>query len=308
MNVLVTGSTGLVGSALIAFLRAQGHRVTRLVRPASRLQPTPDEPVVRWDPEAGMIEASGLEGHDAVVHLAGETLQGRWTAAKKARIRESRVRGTQLLCETLARLARPPRVVVVASAVGYYGDRRYETLTEDSPPGRGFLAEVCQAWEAATEPAAQAGLRVVRLRTGIVLSAAGGALRTMLLPFRLGLGGVIGNGTQYWSWIAIDDHVRAILHVIETESLQGPVHAVSPHPVTNYEFTKTLGRVLRRPTVLPVPSSVLRLVLGEVADELLLSSQRVLPTRLLASGFTFQFPDLESALRHVLGVPSRSAG
>lgn len=302
MNVLVTGSTGLIGSALVAFLKAQGHRVTRLVRPASRFQPTPDESVVRWDPEAGVVEASGLEGHDAVVHLAGESLQGRWTAAKKARIRDSRVRGTRLLCETLARLARPPRVVVAASAVGYYGDRRYETLTEESPPGRGFLAEVCQAWEAAAEPAVQAGIRVVHLRTGLVLSAAGGALRSMLLPFRLGLGGVIGNGTQYWSWIAVDDHVRVVLHVIETETLRGPVNAVSPHPVTNYEFTKTLGRVLRRPTVLPVPSFAVRLVLGEVADELLLSSQRVLPAKLLDSGFTFGFPDLEGALRHVLGL------
>jgi len=296
MKVLVTGSTGLIGSALVPFLRAGGHEVVRLVRAPLRVE----ERVVLWDPEAGKIEPSELEGLDAVVHLAGESIAGRWTAEKKARIRESRVRGTRFLCETLARLERPPTVLVSASAIGYYGDRGDELLREESPPGRGFLADVATQWEAATEPAAQRGLRVVLLRFGIVLSPRGGALAQMLPPFRLGLGGPIGSGQQYWSWIAIDDVVRAIQHALLTETLRGPVNVVSPDPVRNREFVRALGRVLGRPTLLPMPAAAVRLLFGQMGEELLLASQRVEPIRLLASGFVFQYPDLEGALRHLL--------
>ena len=296
MNILVTGASGLIGTALTSSLTASGHEVTRLARGQSN----PGEKAVRWDPMAGTIEASALEGIDAVVHLAGENIAERWTAAKKVRIRDSRVKGTQLLCETLARLSSPPKVLVSASAVGYYGDRGEEILTEDSPPGRGFLAEVSRAWEAATEPARQHGIRVVQLRQGVVLSVAGGALAKMLPAFRLGLGGVLGSGQQYMSWIAIDDAVGAMQHAIVTDTLQGPANAVAPRAVTNQEFTKTLGRVLRRPTAIPLPAFAARLMFGEMADELLLASARVQPTKLLASGYQFRYPELENALGHVL--------
>ncbi len=243
---------------------------------------------------------SALEGVDAVVHLAGENIAERWTAAKKARIRDSRVKGTQLLCETLTRLSSPPKVLVSASAIGYYGDRGEETLTDDSPPGRGFLPEVCRAWEAATEPARQQGLRVVQLRLGVVLSVAGGALAKMLPPFRLGLGGVLGSGRQYMSWIALDDVVGTLQHAVVTDALQGPTNAVAPRAVTNQEFTKTLGKVLGRPTAMPLPAFAARLMFGEMADELLLASARVQPTKLLASGYQFRYPELAEALRHLL--------
>ena len=297
MRILVTGSTGLIGSVLVPILTAGGHSVVRLVR----APPRPGEAEIPWDPTAGRIDAAGLEGLDAVVHLAGENIAaGRWTAVRKARIRDSRVQGTRLLAGTLARLSRPPRVLVCASAIGYYGARGEEVLREDSPPGQGFLADLCREWEAASESAAQAGIRVVRLRTGIVLTPRGGALKQMLLPFRLGVGGKIGSGKQYLSWIALDDLLGAFLHALTTESLQGAVNAVAPHPVTNLEFTKTLGRALKRPTVFPVPAFAARLVLGEMADELLLASQRVHPRRLLDSGFRFTLPTLDSALRRAL--------
>jgi uncharacterized protein len=296
MNILVTGASGLIGTALVSSLMSSSHEVTRLVRG----QPNPGEKAVRWDPMAGSIEASALEGIDAVVHLAGENIGERWTAAKKVRIRDSRVKGTQLLCETLARLSSPAQVLVSASAVGYYGDRGEEILTEDSPSGRGFLPEVSRAWEAATEPARQHGIRVVQLRLGVVLSAAGGALAKMLPPFRLGLGGVLGSGRQYMSWIALDDAVGAMQHAIVTDTLQGPTNAVAPRPVTNQEFTKTLGKVLGRPTAIPLPAFAARLMFGEMADELLLASARVQATKLLASGYQFRYPELEDALRHVL--------
>jgi uncharacterized protein len=296
MNILVTGASGMVGTALVSSLTSSNHEVTRLVR----RQPNPGEKAARWDPMAGTLEVSALEGVDAVVHLAGENIAERWTAAKKARIRDSRVKGTQLLCETLARLSSPPKVLVSVSAIGYYGDRGEETLTEDSPPGRGFLPEVCRAWEAATEPARQHGIRVARLRLGVVLSATGGALAKMLPPFRLGLGGVLGSGRQYMSWIALDDVVGTIQHALVTDALQGPTNAAAPRAVTNQEFTKTLGKVLGRPTAIPLPAFAARLMFGEMADELLLASARVQPTKLLASGYPFRYPELEDALRHVL--------
>jgi uncharacterized protein len=296
MNILVTGASGLIGSALVSSLTATGHEVTRLVR----AQPKPGEKAARWDPLAGTIDTSAFEGVDAVVHLAGENIAERWTPAKKVNIRDSRVKGTQGLCEALARLASPPKVLVSASAIGYYGDRGAELLTEESPPGRGFLAEVCRAWEAATEPARQVGLRIIHLRFGVVLSPAGGALAKILPPFRLGLGGVLGSGRQYMSWIALDDAVGAIQHAILTDGLQGPTNAVAPRAVTNQEFTKTLGTILGRPTVFPLPAFAARLMFGEMADELLLASARVQPAKLLASGYRFHYPELEGALRRLL--------
>ncbi len=298
MHVVVTGSTGLIGSALVSFLTTEGHRVTRLMRST----PRPGAAEVPWAPEAGSVAVPGLEGAEAVVHLAGENIAtGRWTAAKKARIRDSRVQGTRVLCEALTQLAEPPKVLVSASAIGYYGDRGPEILPETSRPGQDFLARVCRDWEAAIEPAAQCGIRVVLLRIGVVLSPTGGALGKMLGPFSLGIGGIIGTGQQYLSWIAIDDVVSAISHAIGTETLAGPVNVVAPHPVTNREFTKTLGRVLRRPTLLPMPALVARLGLGEMAEALLLASTRVEPGRLHNTGFTFGYPELEGALRHLLG-------
>ena len=297
MKILVSGSTGLVGSALVPFLSTGGHEVIRLVRG----RPQPGEAAVPWDPQAGTIEAAGLEGLDAVVHLAGENVAGRWTAAKKARIRSSRVAGTRLLAEALAGLKRPPRTLVCASAIGYYGDRGDEVLREETPSGAGFLAEVCREWEAAARPAAEKGLRVVHLRIGVVLSPAGGALARMLTPFKLGLGGRIGAGSQFMSWIAIDDLTGAVHHALTTESLRGPVNAVAPRPVTNREFTKTLGRVLGRPTLFPMPAFAARLAFGEMADELLLASARVEPAKLVTSGYRFRAPELEGALRRLLG-------
>jgi uncharacterized protein (TIGR01777 family) len=296
MHIVVTGASGLIGSALLPRLSADGHRVTRLVRS----QPAPGEAAIRWDPEAGSLDAKSLEGIDAAVHLAGENIAARWTAEKKRRIRDSRVNGTRLLSDTLARLERPPQALVCASAIGYYGDRGDELLSEESPPGRGFLAEVCQAWEAAADAARHKGIRVVHLRFGVVLSPAGGALAKMLPPFRLGLGGPLGSGRQYMSWIAIDDAVGAIQHALATEALQGPANAAAPNPVRNREFTRALARVLRRPALVPMPAFAARLLFGEMADELLLASARVQPAKLLATGYTFRYPELEGALRHLL--------
>jgi len=297
MNTLVTGSSGLVGSGLVPSLSADGHRVLRLVRSA----PGPGESSAQWDPDRGRLDPACLEGLDAVVHLAGENIaSGRWSARKKARIRDSRAGGTRLLCEALSRLSRPPRVLVCASAIGYYGDRGEEILREDSPPGKGFLAEVCQAWESAAEPAARKGIRVVHLRFGAVLSPAGGALAKMLPPFRLGVGGRLGDGRQYLSWVSIDDAVGAIRHALATDSLRGPVNGVAPEPITNQEFTRTLGKVLSRPTLFPMPAFAARLAFGEMADALLLSSSRVEPARLVASAYRFRHPALEPALRDLL--------
>jgi uncharacterized protein (TIGR01777 family) len=295
MKILVTGASGLIGSALVPSLTGAGHTVTRLVRS----KPRPGE--IRWDPLGGDIDKASLEGQEAVIHLAGESIAGRWTAEKKKKIRESRLKGTKLLAESLSQLASPPKVLLCASAIGYYGDRGDELLREESPAGSGFLAKVCREWEAAADRAVRESIRVVRLRNGIVLSAAGGALKTMLLPFKLGVGGKIGSGMQYMSWIAIDD-VLGIIHLaITNDTLRGPVNVVAPNPVTNLVFTKTLGRVIGRPTVLPMPAFAARLVLGEMAEELLLASTRVTPRRLLAADYHFKFPQLESALRSILG-------
>jgi uncharacterized protein len=247
-------------------------------------------------PQSSPIE----EGLDAVVHLAGEPIAGRWTGKKKQRIRDSRLNGTRQLCKTLANLKRPPRVLVSASAIGYYGNRGTEPLHEDSPAGTGFLADVCRGWEAATGPAAEAGIRVVNLRFGIVLSGDGGALAKMLLPFRMGVGGIVGDGRQFWSWVAIEDVIGAIQHTLSTEWAHGPMNVVSPNAVTNQEFTKTLGRVLRRPTIFPMPGLAARVVFGEMAEALLLASARVQPIRLEGSGYRFRFPALETALRHLV--------
>lgn len=256
---------------------------------------------IEFAPEQGAPHPSLLEGFDAVIHLAGVSIgKGRWTGSKKRLIRQSRVPFTRRLCETLGALRRPPRVLISASAVGYYGDRGDRILRESDPPGQGFLPEVCVEWEGATEPASHAGIRVVHLRTGLVLASHGGALASMLWPFRLGLGGPIGSGRQWWSFIALDDLLQVITHVLQHDRLRGPVNTVSPDPVTSAEFAATLGRVLRRPAVLPVPRFALTLLLGEMAAPLLFSSARVNPEKLLDAGFTFTYPELSSALRHVL--------
>jgi len=295
MNVLISGATGLIGSALVPELEANGHTVTRLSRSRSGAN------TVRWDPSAGTIEGD-LEGTEAVVHLAGESIaQGRWSPDKKRRILDSRVQGTSLLAERIAALSTPPKVMVSISAVGYYGDRGDEVLTEESTPGEDFLARVCREWEAAAEPARRAGIRVVHPRLGIVLSPQGGALGTTLPIFKLGGGGKIGSGRQWWSWVALDDVVGSIVHALTDETVEGPVNVGSPNPMTNAEYTKVLGKVLGRPTVLPLPAPAARIMLGEVADALLLASQRMRPTKLEATGYPFRYPRLEGALRHLLG-------
>lgn len=298
MNILISGSTGMIGTALIEALKKQNHRVTRLVRSPRQSS----EPTVQWNPASGTLNAKDVEGFDAVVHLAGESIAAsRWTEAQKARIRDSRVQGTALLSATLAKLAKPPKALVCASAIGYYGNRGDEILREDSQIGTGFLAEVCQQWEDAADPAKQKGIRVVHLRIGVVMSPKGGALAKMLLPFKMGAGGIVGNGKQYWSWVSLDDVIGAFLYALQNENLSGAVNAVAPRAVTNAEFTKTLGKVLSRPTIFPLPGFAARLVLGEMADDLLLSSARIEPARLLASGYQFKHPDLEGALRELLG-------
>lgn len=297
MRILISGSSGLIGSALGSALATAGHSAKRLVRPGR----TPAEGDAVWDPAAGYIDASALGGFDAVVHLAGESIASRrWTPARKQRIRDSRLKSTQLLSESLARLSRPPRVLVAASAIGFYGDRGDEVLTEESPAGSGFLAEVCQAWEAATEPAAREGIRVVNLRFGMVLAPKGGALAMMLPAFRLGLGGPLGPGTQWLSWIALDDVLGVAQQAIADERLQGPINAVAPEAVTSRKFSRTLGRVLRRPAIMATPAFALRLALGEMADGLLLASNRVSPQRLQGAGYRFLHANLEPALRHLL--------
>ncbi len=297
MKILVSGSTGLVGVALAAALREKEHEIVSLVR-----RPATGTGEVAWDPTGETLDGAAVEGMDAAIHLAGENVAARrWTAEQKAKIRDSRVQGTYLIASTLAKLKEPPRTLICASAIGYYGDRGDEVLKETSESGTDYLSDVCRKWEAAAKPAADAGIRVVLLRYGVILSPKGGALAKMLPPFRLGAGGKIGNGQQYMSWISLDDAVGATLHALSTESLSGPVNVVAPHPVTNTEFTKTLGRVLYRPTVLPMPGFAARLAFGEMADGLLLASQHVEPSKLVESGYGFRHANLEEALRHLLG-------
>lgn len=300
MDVVIAGGSGFIGSALERSLAADGHRVVRMVRPGS---PAGSADTLAWDPESARIDAHGLEGVDAVVNLAGVGIgDKRWTDERKDEILGSRTAATGLLSSALARLRTPPAVFVSASAVGYYGNRGDEELTEDSAPGDDFLARVCVDWEDAARPAAEAGLRVAWIRTGIVLHPAGGVLRQLLLPFRLGAGGRLGKGTQYMSWITLDDEVGAIRRIIDDPSLGGPVNCTAPNPVTNAEFTATLGKVLSRPTAIPTPLLPLRIRYGaELVQHLLLDGQRVLPGKLVGAGYTFGHTELEPALRALLG-------
>ena len=296
MKVIVTGSSGLIGSELVAELTRRDHQVTRLVR----RQAKPGE--ASWDPAAGTIEAQKLEGHDAVVNLAGAGIgDHRWTDDHKRAIRDSRVKGTDLLARTLAALESPPKVLASGSAVGFYGYESDLPVTEASPRGAGFLADVVNEWEKATAPAGGVGIRVVLFRSGIVLTAKGGALKKELLPFKLGLGGRIGTGKQWFSWISLEDEVAGIIHLLTEESMEGPVNVTSPEPVTNAEFTATLARVLKRPAAIPVPKLALHALFGkEMTKEMLLGGQRVLPAALELSGFSFAHPNVEGALRHTL--------
>ncbi len=305
MDVAVTGSHGFVGSALVPALGRAGHRVVPLVRGQPK---STDE--LAWDPEAGTIDAGGLEGIGGVVHLAGAGIgDKRWTDARKRLILESRTKGTTLLARTLAQLTRPPPVLVSASAIGYYGDRGDEPLDEQSAPGNDFVAGVCAQWEAATAPAVDAGIRVARTRSGLILGREGGVFPRMLLPFRLGLGGRMGTGRQYMSWISIDDEVGAILHALTQDRVAGPVNLTGPRPVKNTEFTKTLGRVLHRPTAIPTPLLPLRARYGsELVQHLLVEGQRVLPKQLEHTGYVFAHPTLEEALRAVVDRHRRRIG
>ena len=301
MKVLTTGASGLIGSALVPILQKQGHEVVSLTRSEAR---RPGE--FHWDPDRGHIDPAALEGIDAVVHLAGESVAGRWSEEKKRRILESRVNGTRLVSEAIAALDPPPRAMVCASGVGVYGDRGDEPVTEDSPVSAdGFLANVVRAWEAAAQPARDAGVRVVNTRFGIVQSARGGALKTQLPLFKAGFGGPLGGGRQYVSWVSIDDTVGAIAFALSHDDLSGPVNVTAPLPVTQAEYARTLGRVLRRPAVLPAPGFAIRLVLGEFAGEVL-EGQRVIPQRLTDSGYAFRHRELERTLRDVLGRGGRS--
>lgn len=297
MQVAITGSSGLIGSSLIGALRGAGHTPLRLVRRAAS-----DPGEIAWDPDAGTIDAARLEGVDAVVNLAGAGIgDQRWTAERKRLIRESRTRATDLLCRTLAGCERKPSVLLSASGIDYYGDTGDAVVTEASPRGEGFLADVCVEWEGATAPATDAGIRTCFLRTSIVQSADGGALKRSLPPFKLGVGGRFGSGEQWWSWISIDDHVRAMLHLLDAD-VEGPVNMSAPNPVTNQQYTKALGRELGRPTLLPIPKLGPQLLLGrELTEALLYSSHRVLPAVLEASGFTFRHPTIETCLAAVLG-------
>lgn len=294
MKIAVTGASGLVGAALVPALEAAGHEIVRLVRrrPASTGE-------LEWDPQAGTIDAAGLAGTDGAVHLSGATIGRRWTKARKAEILDSRVKSTRLLAETLASLDPHPSALVCAGGIGIYGDRGDEILTEESELGSGFLSDVGRAWESACDPARTAGIRVVNLRAGIVLSREGGALPRMLTPFKLGLGGRVGSGKQWWSWVALDDVVAAIRFALEGD-IAGPVNLVSPNPVTNLQFTKALGKAVGRPTVFPFPAFAAKAVFGEMAEEALLTGQRALPARLIDAGFAFEYPEIDSALARAL--------
>ncbi|MBN1591265.1 MAG: TIGR01777 family oxidoreductase [Pirellulales bacterium] len=298
LRVAVSGSSGLIGSTLVSFLTAGGHRVDRLARGRARIE-AGELPLPTGSHE---IDPAPFEGLDAVVHLAGENVAaGRWTPERKSRILDSRLEPTRRLCELLAQLNRPPRVLVCASAVGFYGRRADEPVSEDNSAGEGFLADVCRQWEAATSPASERGIRVVSARFGMVLSPRGGALAPMLRPFRLGLGGPMGDGRQYWSWISIDDAVGALHHALMVDELRGPMNVVSPGSVTNREFARTLARVLRRPAFCRMPAGVLRRLLGQMADEMILAGVRAVPDRLETAGYRFRHATLDEAFRHLLG-------
>jgi len=298
MKVVVTGASGLIGSALVSALVSAGHEVITLVRRSPRKANERE-----WNP-AGEPNPSLVEGADAVVHLAAETIKGWWTRSKKERILESRVRGTEMIAKSIAAADQKPRVFVSASGVGYYGHRKDEVLTEESANGFGFLATLAKQWEKATRPAEQAGVRTVLLRISVVLSNRGGALQAMLPSFRMGMGGKVANGKQYWPWITLDDMVHTILFAIENNSLSGPVNVCAPQHTTNRVFTRALGKTLHRPTLFPLPSVVVTLVLGEMGQEALLTSIRAEPQKLKAAGFSFRHPEIEEALQFVLGQNS----
>jgi uncharacterized protein (TIGR01777 family) len=294
MRVALAGSSGFIGSALTRSLREAGHETTLILRRNAG----PGD--ILWNPDSQTIDARLLEGHDAVINFTGENIAGRWNDEKKRRIRDSRVKGSRLLVEAISGLEHKPSAYLAASAVGIYGDRGSETLTEASPPGRGFFGDLGVEWEAQLAPATDEGIRTVAMRFGIVLGRRGGALRKMLPPFLLGVAGPLGSGRQYMSWIALEDAVRAIFHLLMDSSLAGPVNVVSPNPVTNREFTRALAAELKRPAMIPVPAFIVRLMFGEMADEALLSSARVLPDKLQKSGFHFRYPEIRAALRHAL--------
>ena len=301
-NIVISGASGLVGSALVSALQAAGHSVGRLVRSsaATGSDGSSPAPAIVWDTHSP-LPLGALQGYDILVHLAGENIaSGRWTQARKKEIADSRIAGTSVLVDALLQSPGGPRTLVCASAIGYYGDRADEILVESCAAGEGFLAGLCRQWEAATQPAAAAGIRVANLRFGIILARQGGMLKKVLPPFRLGAGGRVGSGRQYMSWIALPDVVAAIQQVIGKDSLSGPVNVVAPNPVTNAEFTAAMGKVLSRPVIFPLPALAVRTLLGEMGQELLLGSQRVEPARLLGSGFEFKYPHLEGALRAIL--------
>ncbi len=290
-TVAVSGASGLVGGRVVQLLKSAGHTVLPISRRST------DSSTILWEPDRGFLNPARLEGVDAIVHLAGENIAaGRWSPAQKQKIRDSRVQGTRSLVESLKNLTKRPKTLVCASAIGFYGDRGDEVLNEHSAPGSGFLVDVCREWEAAAATATDLGMRVVQVRLGVVLSAQGGALQKMLLPFRLGAGGIVGSGRQYWSWIGVTDAARVFVYCVEHSEISGPVNAVSPHTATNFDFTKTLGSVLRRPTIFPLPGFMAKIVLGEMAGPLLLASARVTPDALRKAGFTFSQPGLRECL------------
>jgi uncharacterized protein len=293
-RILVSGVSGPIGAALLPTLKTRGYEVTRLVRSA-----VTGEDQISWDPGKPIAPAA-VSGFDAVVHLAGESIVGRWTEEKKSKIRNSRVAGTTALAQALAQAKDKPQVFACSSAIGYYGDRGNELLNEHSSPGSGFLPDVCREWEAATKAAADAGIRTVQMRTGIVLSKKGGALGKMLTPFKLGVGGKIGDGQQWMSWIDVQDMVGAIHHILKSDLLQGPVNMVAPKPVTNEDFSGTLASVLSRPAIFPMPAFIVKLVFGEMGQTVLLGSQRVEPTQLVMSGYPFRFSSLNASLENIL--------
>ncbi|MDP4229495.1 MAG: TIGR01777 family oxidoreductase [Bacteroidota bacterium] len=293
MKILISGATGFIGSKLVSRLRSSGHTVTLLVRSTSDVG-------LLWDPYRHEVDLRRMEGYDVFVNLSGESINGRWTNDKKKKIADSRIYPTRFLSECIGKLKNPPKSFVCASAIGYYGNRGDEELTENSGPGSGFLADVCKAWESETRMIESKGIRVVNVRTGLVLSPEGGALQKLLLPFKLGVGGVVGSGRQWWSWIDLNDLLRIYQYAIENDNVKGPVNAVAPNTVTNRTFVKTLARVLRRPALFPLPSFIVKIIFGEMGEELLLFGQRVLPARLNESGFEFEHKELEPALRSML--------